>query len=103
VARDALQTRRKLGPVAWVAAGATLHGLRVHEALQPRQVAEQVAEAEGPGHGRPLQVLRLQCLQHPHCAGSGVAPVGEEGGGVLEQGGLSRSRGTEDGRWCIDG
>jgi len=84
VGAHALQTRRKFGPVARVGAGAALHGLRVHEALQPRQVAEQVAEAEGPGHGRPRQVLGPQRLQHAHRAGPGVAPVGEERGGVLD-------------------
>lgn len=73
--------------MARVSAGAALHILRVHEALQPRQVAEQVAEAEGPRRRRPLQVLGRQRLQHPHRAGPGVAPVGEEGGGVLEHGG----------------
>jgi len=86
VGAHAIEARGQVHPVARVSAGAALHGLRVHEALQPRQVAEQVAEAEGPGHGRPLQVLRPQRLQHPHRAGPGVAPVGEEGGGVLEHG-----------------
>ncbi len=72
--------------MARVRAGAALHVLRVHEALQPRQVAEQVAEGEGPGRRRPLQILGRQRLQHPHRAGPGVAPVGEEGGDVLEHG-----------------
>jgi len=46
--------------------------------------AGPVAEAEGPLRGRPLQVIGPQRRPHPHRAGPGVAPVGEEGGGVLD-------------------
>jgi len=81
-------------PVARIHAGAALHVLRVHEALQPRQVPEQVAEGEGPRRRRPLQILGRQRRPHPHRAGPGVAPVGEEGGGVLEHGELSQGIGN---------
>lgn len=86
VGAHAVQARGQVRLVARVGAGAALHVLRVHEALQPRQVAEQIAEGEGPRRRRPLQVLRRQRLQHPHRAGPGVAPVGEGGVGVLEHG-----------------
>ena len=86
VGAHAVQARGQLHPVARVRAGAALHVLRVHEARQPQPVAEQVAEAEGPGRRRPRQILRHQRRPHPHRAGPGVAPVGEEGGGVLEHG-----------------
>jgi len=94
VGTHAVQARREVGPVARVHAGSALHVFRVHEPLQPRQVAEQVAEAEGPRGGCPLQVLGRERLQHPHRAGPGVAPVGEEGGGVLEHGGVSQEGAT---------
>lgn len=81
-----VQARGQVSPVARVGAGAALHVFRDHEALQPREMAEQVAEGEGPRRWRPLQILGPQRRPHPHRAGPGVAPVGEEGGGVLEHG-----------------
>src|SRR5205807_8732250 len=69
--------------VTGVAAGAALGVLGEHVALDGAEVAQQIAEAEGPRPRRPVEAVAGDAGGHSHGAATDAIEVGGERSGAL--------------------